>query len=129
MSDCAKGSANFKLIETNGKENVAGYTNTDWTQNKKVYKQKAYSKSIKDVRGYLEHEMTFKFTNPVSIREIQIGMNNYWATDSEVHIEPTSIIVQGGPDKDNLKHIVTLDQIHDNAFLSASSCVFAKNLQ
>lgn len=37
--------------------------------------------------------MIFKFTNPVNIREIQIGMNNYWATDSEVHIEPTSIVV------------------------------------
>lgn len=38
MSDLAKGSANFKLIETNGKESVANYANVDWTQNKKVYK-------------------------------------------------------------------------------------------
>ena len=73
--------------------------------------------------------MLFKLNSNSLIREIQIGMVNYWATESEICVEPISILVQGGPDKENLSHICTLETITDTAFLSVNSTVFAKNLQ
>jgi hypothetical protein len=101
----------------------------DWPVNKKAYKHKVYNKNIKDQKGYLEHEMLFKLNQSSIIREIQIGMINYWATEAEVNVEPISILVQGGPDKDNLHHICCLETITDTAFLSVNSTIFAKNLQ
>ena len=62
------------------------------------------------------------------VREFQIGFINYWASESELVIEPVSVLVQGGMDKDNLQHICTLDVITDNAFLSVNATVFAKNM-
>ena len=88
-----------------------------------------YLKSIKDRRGFLEHEMLFKLTEVAVVREIQLGMVNYWNSDAEVHIEPMSVLVQAGMDKDNLQLICALDLVQDPAFLSVSSSVFAKNMQ
>lgn len=39
------------------------------------------------------------------------------------------MLVQGGPDKENLHHICTLEVVTDTAFLSVCSTIFAKNLQ
>ena len=119
----------FELQETSGNDHpISNYASVDWPVNKKAYKHKVYNKTLKDSRGYLEHEMLFKLNTSSLIREIQIGMINYWATESEICVEPISILVQGGPDKDNLSHICTLETITDTAFLSVNSTVFAKNL-
>jgi hypothetical protein len=72
--------------------------------------------------------MLFKLNQYSQIREIQIGFINYWATDSEVCVEPSSVLIQGGADRDNLKHIATLENISDSAYLSVNSTIFAKNL-
>ena len=72
--------------------------------------------------------MLFKLNQNSLIREIQIGFVNYWASESEVCIEPLTVLVQGGMDKDNLQHICALDIITDTAFLSVNSTIFAKNL-
>jgi hypothetical protein len=119
----------FVLMETSGSEPIANFQNIDWPVNKKAYKHKIYNKNIKDQRGYLEHEMLFKLNQSSLIREIQIGFINYWATEVEICVEPISVLVQGGPDKDNLQHICTLDLVTDTAFLSVNTCIFAKNLQ
>lgn len=37
--------------------------------------------------------------------------------------------MQGGLDKENLKHICTLEVLHDPAFLSVQATIFAKNMQ
>ncbi len=37
--------------------------------------------------------MLFKLNTSSVIREIQIGMVNYWATESEICVEPISILV------------------------------------
>jgi hypothetical protein len=54
---------------------------------------------------------------------------NFWATDSEVVLEPTTVLVQGGADKDNLTHIAGLEVLTDPAFASVQSTIFARNLQ
>jgi hypothetical protein len=63
------------------------------------------------------------------VREIQIGFVNYWASDTELIVEPSTVLVQGGTERENLKHICTLDVLHDPAFLSVQSTIFAKNMQ
>ena len=60
----------FVLQDTSGAEAITGYQNIDWPVNKKAYKHKIYNKNIKDQRGYLEHEMLFKFGQSSLIREI-----------------------------------------------------------
>ena len=117
------------MHETSGPEAVSSWQSIDWTVNKKTHKHRVYLKSIKDRRGFLEHEMLFKLTEVAVVREIQLGMVNYWNSDAEVHIEPMSVLVQAGMDKDNLQLICALDLVQDPAFLSVSSSVFAKNIQ
>ena len=117
------------LESTSGPEPVSSFQNIDWPVNKKGYKHKVYSKVLKDQRGYLEHEMLFKLPQLSVLREIQIGFVNYWASESEVCIEPLTVLVQGGFDKDNLQHICILEVATDTAFMSVNSTVFAKNLQ
>ena len=55
--------------------------------------------------------MLFKLTEVAVVREIQLGMVNYWNSDAEVHIEPMSVLVQAGMDKDNLQLICALDLV------------------
>jgi len=73
--------------------------------------------------------MLFKLPQLSVLREIQIGFVNYWASESEVCIEPLTVLLQGGFDKDNLQHICVLEVVTDTAFMSVNSTVFAKNLQ
>jgi hypothetical protein len=88
-----------------------------------------FKKYLKDQRGYLEYEMLFKLSNLSLVREIQIGMVNFQSTEAEVNVEPTTIIVQGGADRENLQHIVTLEVISDPAYAASLITVFAKNMQ
>ena len=73
--------------------------------------------------------MLFKLPQLSVVREIQIGFVNYWASDTEVCLEPLSVLVQGGLDKDNLQHICVLEVANDSAFMSFNNTIFAKNLQ
>ena len=72
--------------------------------------------------------MLFKLNQNSLLREIQIGFINYWATETEVCVEPISVLVQGGQDKDNLTNICSLELLNDSAFYSFNSVVFGKNL-
>jgi hypothetical protein len=117
------------LQETSGSEPVNSSNNSvDWPVNKKGYKHKVYQKNLKDSRGFLEYEMLFKLNQNSLLREIQIGFINYWATETEVCVEPISVLVQGGQDKDNLTNICSLELLNDSAFYSFNSVVFGKNL-
>ncbi len=91
ITDIAK--SQFLLNETSGTENVADYQNVTWPVNKKAYKHKSYTKQLKDQRGFLEHEMLFKLQTVSVVREFQIGFINYWASESELVIEPVSVLV------------------------------------
>jgi len=44
----------------------------------------------------------FKLPNPIEIKEIQMGFNNYWQIDSEVYAEPLSVLVEAGLEENNL---------------------------
>ena len=61
---------NMKLKDTNGPEAISAYQAIDWSVNKKVHKHKVYFKSLKDNKGFVEHEMLFQLPNLSLIREI-----------------------------------------------------------
>jgi hypothetical protein len=119
----------MKLTDTSGPEPFTAYASIDWSVNKKSYKHKVYYKVLKDNRGYLEHEMLFKLPTLSVVREVQIGFVNYGPAETELIIEPISVLVQAGVEQDNLNLVCTLDIVQDSAFYSVSAVVFAKNMQ
>jgi hypothetical protein len=60
---------------------------TDWSVNKRAYKHRIVTKNI---TGHLRSEywVTYQLPFPVELREIQIGFNNYWGSDTEIYVEP-----------------------------------------
>jgi hypothetical protein len=119
----------MKLTDTSGPEPFTAYASIDWSVNKKSYKHKIYYKVLKDNRGYLEHEMLFKLPTLSVVREVQIGFVNYGPNETELIIEPISVLVQAGVEQDNLNLVCTLEIVQDSAFYSVSAVVFAKNMQ
>ena len=76
-----------------------------------------------------EHYLTFKLTTPAELREIQIGFVNYWQVDSEIYVEPLSVLVEAGMDQENLVHVCNLDAVTDYAFARENVQIFGKNLR
>ena len=76
-----------------------------------------------------EHYMTFKLSTPAELREIQIGFVNYFAVETEVYIEPLSVLVEAGMDQENLVHVCNLDPVTDTAFANNNVQIFGKNLR
>ena len=55
-------------------------------------------------------------------------MVNYWAIETEVYVEPLTIVVEAGMDKFNLNHVVTLEMLKDNAFEVQGTTVYGKTI-
>ena len=55
-------------------------------------------------------------------------MVNYWAIETEVYVEPLTIVVEAGMDKLNLNHVVTLEMLKDNAFEVQGTTVYGKTI-
>ena len=69
--------------------------NLDWSVNKKGYRQRIVFKKFDSERDN-EIWMVFKLNRVIEIKEIQVGFTNFWTVDSEVYIEPSSVIVETG---------------------------------
>jgi hypothetical protein len=54
---------------------------------------------------------------------------SYWQVDSEIYIEPLSVLVEAGMDQDNLVHVCNLDPVTDYAFATNNVQIFGKNLR
>lgn len=81
-----------------------------------------------NAKNHLEFTMLFELPFVILLREIQIGCINYWQTESEVYIEPLSVVVEAGLTKDNMQHVLTLDIVKDPAFASVGSQVYGKTI-
>ena len=46
--------------------------------------------------------MTFRLPFLALIREVQIAFLNYWSIESEVYVEPITVIIEVGTDLKNL---------------------------
>ena len=121
--------AKTMVIEsTSGGDVLTSYLTTDWSVNKKGNKHKVFTKSI---TGALKNEfsMTFRLKTTIEISEIQMGIINYWGNSNELYLEPSSIIVEGGMNTNNMSAICTLNKIRDDGFASHCSAVFGRNME
>jgi hypothetical protein len=114
------------LLKTSANDAVASYARTDWSANKRAYKHKMYSTAL--AKNYLEFIMMFELPFVTLLREVQIGLINYWQSENEVFIEPLSVVLEAGLTKDSLEHVMTLDMVKDTAFWSVGSQVFGKTM-
>lgn len=115
------------MTGNNGGDIIASYQKTDWAVNKKAYKHRIL---IKPLNGQLRSEywMMFSLPQPVELKEIQIGFNNFWTSDTEIYAEPLSVLVEAGMEENNLSLVCNLQIAKDDAFGSVSATVFGKNL-
>lgn len=81
-----------------------------------------------NAKNWLEYQMLFELPFECLVREIQIGVVNYWAIETEVYVEPLTIVVEAGMDKLNLNHVVTLEMLKDNAFEVQGTTVYGKTI-
>ena len=83
------------LVDSNIEKAKELTTNIDWSVNKKGYRQRLVYKKFEPGLNN-EIWMLFKLNRVIEIKEIQIGFTNFWTVDSEVYIEPSSVIVETG---------------------------------
>ena len=83
------------LVNSNIEKAKELTANIDWSVNKKGYRQRLVYKKFEPG---LDNEIwiVFKLNRVIEIKEIQIGFTNFWTVDSEVYIEPSSVIVETG---------------------------------
>ena len=72
--------------------------------------------------------MTFKLSQYFEIKEIQIGFINFWTVNTEVYIEPSSVLIEAGLTEDEMTQICSLDKIQDKGFANFGSTVYGKNM-
>jgi hypothetical protein len=118
----------MQLIEETFENAPKNHGTVDWSINKKPYKHRQMYKFYKE-QDCFEHYLTFKLSTPAELREIQIGFVSYWQVDSEIYIEPLSVLVEAGMDQDNLVHVCNLDPVTDYAFATNNVQIFGKNLR
>jgi len=83
------------------KEMVA---NMDWSVNKKGYRQRLISQKFEPEHNN-EIWLLFKLNRFIEIKEIQIGFTNFWTVETEVYIEPSSVIIEAGMTEDEMSSI------------------------
>jgi len=71
--------------------------------------------------------MTFKLAQYFEIKEIQIGFISFWTANTEIYIEPSSVIIEAGFNEDNMTEICILDKIEDKGFGNFGVTVYGKN--
>lgn len=71
--------------------------------------------------------MTFKLTQYFEIKEIQIGLINFWSTNTETYVLPSSIIIEAGLTQEDMQEVCCLEKIDDPGFGNFSCTVYGKN--
>jgi hypothetical protein len=92
------------LVDSNIEKVKELVSNMDWSVNKKGYRQRLVFQKYGPEHNN-EIWLYFKLNRVVEIKEIQIGIANFWTVDSEVYIEPSSIIVEVGMDENKTTSI------------------------
>jgi hypothetical protein len=62
------------------------------------------------------------------VREIQVGLANFWAADSEAQSVPLSVFIQAGLEKEKLTTICNLEILDDFGYASVQTTVFGKHM-
>ena len=77
-----------------------------------------------------EYCLLFNLEKTVELKQIRIGFNTVWVdhTDKVLGV-PSSVIVEGGLNQNDLSHIATLEPINDEGYSNFSVKVFHKNFQ
>lgn len=120
------------LVDSNiakAKETVA---NMDWSVNKKGYRQRIISQKYEPEHNN-EIWLIFKLNRFVEIKEIQIGFTNFWTVETEVYIEPSSVIVEAAMTEEDLllnsnTSTCSLRRIDDKGFANFGVTVYGINL-
>lgn len=115
------------LVDSNIEKAKELTANIDWSVNKKGYRQRLVYKKFEPG---LDNEiwMVFKLNRVIEIKEIQIGFTNFWTVDSEVYIEPSSVIVETGLTETETNAIWSLKKIDDKGFANFGTTVYGLNL-
>lgn len=115
------------MVENSAGDNVQNWQSTDWSVNKKGYRHRTY---IKLLTGTNQNEfwVTFRLKSVVELKEIQVGINNFWTVDTEVYCEPTFVLVEAGMTEKNLSLVTSLKIAKDDGFGNHAVSVFGRNL-
>ena len=115
------------LVDSNIEKVKELVSNMDWSVNKKGYRQRlVYQKFGPEHNN--EIWMLFKMNRVIEIKEIQIGFTNFWTVDSEVYIEPSSVIVEAGMTENETTSLCSLEKLDDKGFANFGSTVYGLNL-
>ena len=119
---------NMLIESTSASDVLTSYQTVDWSVNKKGYRHKVFNKQLS---GALKNEfvMTFKLKTVVEVSELQVGIVNYWGGTNELFIEPSSIVVEGGMNLNNMNIICTLNKVRDDGFANFAVSVFGRNME
>ena len=120
------------LIDSNISKAKDIASNMDWSVNKKGYRQRLISEKF-DPGHNNEIWFLFKLNKFVEIKEIQIGFTNFWTIETEVYVEPSSVIIEAGMTEDELSlhpnaSICSLKKIEDRGFANFGVTVYGLNL-
>jgi hypothetical protein len=92
------------LVDSNIAKAKEIASNMDWSVNKKGYRQRLISQKFEPEHND-EIWILFKLNRYIEIKDIQIGFTNFWTTDTEVYIEPSSVIIEAGMTQDETTSI------------------------
>ena len=120
------------LIDSNISKAKDIASNMDWSVNKKGYRQRLISEKF-DPGHNNEIWLLFKLNKFIEIKEIQIGFTNFWTIETEVYVEPSSVIIEAGMTEDELTlhpnaSIWSLKKIDDKGFGNFGVTVYGINL-
>lgn len=115
------------LVDSNIEKVKELVSNMDWSVNKKGYRQRLVFQKFGPEHNN-EIWLYFKLNRVVEIKEIQIGITNFWTVDSEVYVEPSSIIVEVGMDENKTTSLCSLQKLDDKGFANFGSTIYGLNL-
>ena len=117
----------LELIKNSEGDNLNSFKSVDWPVNKKGNRQKLYARTLNG-NAKNEFSLTFRLKKLIEIKEIQIGMISFWVGHTDCHVEPISIIVEGGMQENLMTSICTLAKIDDVGYSNLGVSVFGKIL-
>ena len=115
------------LVDSNIKNVKEQVLNMDWSVNKKGYRQRLVFQKFEPEHNN-EIWLLFKLNRVIEVKEIQIGFTNFWTVDTEVYIEPSSVIIEAGMTENETTSICSLTKVDDKGFANFGSTVYGLNL-